>query len=144
MIKLKSLLKKNVPTMLKENELIWCAVILDDRSKNILKKEFPNYYPDGWTEKTHHMTINPFKPLDNQLDSGKDINLMVSYVGFSNQATAVKVVGYKGQTYNNFPHITLAVNELDGGKSKDSNYIKNWKPVTKHIILSGTIKNIKS
>jgi hypothetical protein len=64
--------------------------------------------------------------------------LIVSELGISDKAIAVKVSGY--QSNNAIPHITLFVNPITG-KPVDSNYIVNWEPCDK-IILFGLATNI--
>lgn len=116
------------------------AVLLDEVSRTKLKNIFNDLIPENWTIKCHHMTIDPFNEGTENL--GKSVNLMLTHFGKSDKACAVKVVGYKGKTNNAFPHVTLAVNESNGGKAKDSNSITEWTPIAKHITLTGTIENL--
>jgi hypothetical protein len=50
------------------------------------------------------------------------------------------VEGY--QSKNNNPHITIAVNILDGGKPKDSNDIIEWKKLNNGITVIGKVEEI--
>lgn len=118
----------------------YCGVLLDNESQNKLKQLFGSIVPENWTIKCHHMTIDPFKECTENL--GKTVNLMVTHFGKDDKACAVKVVGYKGKTNNAFPHVTIAVNDSEGGQAKDSNQIKEWTPIKQHIVLSGEIKNL--
>lgn len=118
----------------------YCAVLLDEVSQKKLKSLFANLIPENWTIKCHHMTIDPFNKCAEGI--GTSVNLMLTHFGKSDKACAVKVVGYKGKTNNAFPHVTIAVNEADGGKAKDSNNITEWTPIRQHITLTGTIENL--
>lgn len=118
----------------------YCAVLLDAPSQNKLKEIFGDVIPDGWNIKCHHMTIDPFNEQTEGI--GTQVNLMLTAFGKTDKVCAVKVVGYKGKTNNAFPHVTLAVNEADGGKAKDSNKITDWTPISKHITITGTIENL--
>lgn len=118
----------------------YCAVLLNESSQNKLKKTFGALIPENWTIKCHHMTIDPFNTCSEGI--GESVNLMLTHFGRNDKACAVKVVGYKGKTNNAFPHVTIAVNESAGGKAKDSNQIKYWTPIKKHIIITGTIENL--
>jgi hypothetical protein len=68
--------------------------------------------------------------------------LKVVAIGLDEKVLAVKVSGYAGKTNNAFPHITIAVNRVEGGKPKDSNAIKNWTPVLNGVTLNGTVQNL--
>jgi hypothetical protein len=127
----------------RNNNSKWSAVVLDAESQTKLKSLFKTYIPVGWTVKCHHMTIDPFNEYTGKLyQLGDIVNLSITYVGVSNLASAVKVVGFKEKTNNSFPHVTLAVNEQIGGKAKDSNSIINWTPILQHVTLSGTVENV--
>jgi hypothetical protein len=118
----------------------YCGILLDKQSQNKLKQLFSSLIPENWSIKCHHMTIDPFNECSDNV--GKSVNLMLTHFGKNDKACAVKVVGYKGITNNAFPHVTVAVNEADGGKAKDSNTITEWTPISKHITLTGTIENL--
>lgn len=136
--------KKKINKISENTQTEWCAIVLDTESQNKLRKLFSNYIDPEWSIKCHHMTIDPFKPISDSSLLGMTVNLAVTYVGKSDVASAVKVVGYGNKTNNEFPHVTLAVNEKIGGKAKDSNKIVNWTPVLDHISLVGTIQNIQN
>jgi hypothetical protein len=123
---------------------VYCGVKLDQLSHNKLIEAFKDKFPSSWSIKAHHMTIDPKSKCKDDSLLGQSVNLMVTAFGISDKACAVKVVGYKGTTNNKFPHVTIAVNENDGGKSKDSTKIINWIPIMEHITLTGTIENITS
>jgi len=127
MIKLKELLKK--PT--------YSAVLLDDKSRNLLLETYKSEIPDGWFVIAHHMTISFGKLVDN---TGTPVTLKVVAIGKDDKAFAVKVEGY--HSTNKIPHITLAINKSAGAKAVDSNNIINWQPVENGISLTGTVENL--
>ena len=127
MIKLKELLKK--PT--------YSAVLLDDKSRNLLLSTYQSEIPNGWKVIAHHQTIQFGKLVDN---TGTPITLKVVAVGKSDKAFAVKVEGY--HSANKIPHITIAINKSAGGRAVDSNNIINWQPVNNGITLTGTVENL--
>lgn len=122
----------------------YCGVLLDNESQTKLKTLFRDLVPDDWSFKCHHMTIDPFNECKDESQIGKPITLMVTHLGKTEKACAVKVVGYKGTTNNAFPHVTVAVNAMNGGQSKDSNKITDWIPIKSHIVLNGTVENLES
>lgn len=135
--------------MIKLKKLIletYCAVVLDSGPRQQLVDYFRDEIPEGWEIITHHMTIDPFKPLDSSnkdgLLAGNRVILTCTHIGKSDKAIAVKVSGYPGKTNNKFPHITLAVNRKGGGKPKHSNDITEWRELETKPKVSGIIKNI--
>ena len=54
-------------------------------------------------------------------------------------AIAVRVEGYF--SYNDIPHITLAINKKEGAKPMMSNQITNWVAVDP-IVVSGTVSEV--
>ena len=120
----------------------YCAVLLDVVSQKKLKSLFGELIPENWTIKCHHMIVDSRNECTSIENLGKNVNLMLTHFGKNDKACAVRVVGYKDKTNNAFPHVTLAVNESAGGKSKDSNSITEWTPIVKHITLTGTIENL--
>ena len=117
----------------------YSAIVLDDKSKNLLISTYKNVIPEGWEVIAHHCTINPFGLTD---DVGKKVNLKVVAIGKDDKAIAVKVEGYDRKTNNNFAHVTIAINRVGGGKPKDSNDIKSWTNVSNGVLLSGEVKNL--
>lgn len=140
MIKLKSIIQEINNIKMKKT---YCAVLLSKESKYKLYTEFKQYIPDGWETIIHHITIDPFKtlPVDSEL-LGKQQIVLVTHIGISDKAIAVKVTGLDIKTNNKFPHITLAVNRNGGGKPKHSNDITKWTELDTKIYIKGTIENI--
>ncbi len=117
----------------------WSAVVIDDKSRNLLLSTYKTQIPQGWEIIAHHQTINPFGTIEGE---GTPVTLKVLAIGLDEKVLAVKVSGYAGKTNNAFPHITIAVNRAEGGKPKDSNEIKNWTPVLNGVTLTGTVQNL--
>lgn len=120
----------------------YTAIILDDKSQNILKEEFGKYTPNGWRWYGHHMTMTMGELDDDKRNEyiGKEINLTVNSLGMDYNVFAVGVSG--GYTKNKIPHITLAVNVNDGGKPYMSNNITDWKPYIINRDLVGVVTEI--
>jgi hypothetical protein len=133
MIKLKPLVGKQ------PRQPRWSAVVLDEKSRNLLIATYKSQIPQGWEVIAHHMTINPFGLTTNV---GTIVQLKVIAIGLDDKALAVKVEGYEGKTNNAYPHVTIAIDRANGAKPKDSNEIKNWTPVVNGIIISGVIENL--
>jgi hypothetical protein len=104
----------------------------------MLLREFKNIIPDGWKLIAHHMTIAFGKGVEDESQLDKEVGLLVTGLGISDKAIAVKVEGYPSN--NKIPHITLAINP-DGGKPKDSNDITEWESVG-NLKIRGTVRNI--
>ena len=123
-------------------EILYSAVVLTEDSKNYLLSKFNYVIPEDWKIYADHMTIafgQGLESVDKKLDLGKIIDLKVVKLGISDKAIAVKVEGYV--TLNNIAHVTLAVNDFDGGKPYMSNLITDWYDC-ENIIISGIIKEI--
>jgi hypothetical protein len=130
----------------------YSAVVLEPEYSNLLLSTFiyPNEDFSNWVKFADHMTIC-LGELPEHLKRywlGEEVSLTVTELGISDKAIAVKVDGFfsiskpKDEEYegSKFPHITLAINNMDA-KPSDSNHIINWKPVDK-IKLVGVIKEI--
>lgn len=134
--------------MYPNSDILYSAVVLDEKSRARLLSWLGWVIPDGWTPIAHHMTIAFGKPVPNKEDVGKEVELMVTKVGKSDMAVAVQVSGYS--SLNKIPHITLAVNP-DGGKAVMSNDITDWKIIEDvhdclyegYIFVTGIVTNIK-
>jgi hypothetical protein len=117
----------------------YAAVILDDASHKKLAYGLESQIPDDWKVIAHHMTIQyPGVPDDVKKDIGKTVTLTATEIGKSNLAIAVRVTGYESK--NKIPHVTIAINEDDGGQAKNSNDIKNWTKLSKPITLTGKVE----
>jgi hypothetical protein len=63
------------------------------------------------------------KPLLDQ-----PFDLLVTHIGQTDKVVAVKVES-EIKTQNKIPHITIAVNRMEGGKPVMSNDITEWSPI---------------
>jgi hypothetical protein len=85
------------------------------------------------------MTIAFGKGVKDKSELGKKVTLRVFKVGISDMAMAVQVDGYPSE--KPIPHITIAVNKDEGGKSKDSNDITKWQDI-KPFYITGVVADI--
>lgn len=123
-----------------DDKILYSAVVLDDKSKNLLLNNI--HIPYGWKVFAHHMTIVFGKGLDDKNEVGKVVNLTATKLGVSDLAMAVGVDGYPSK--NEIPHVTVAVNVMKGGKPFNSNQITNWKPLDEPIKLTGVVQELKA
>lgn len=122
----------------------YIGIFLDQNSIGLLNK-FQSYVPADWKWYGSHMTIKYFgapmypedfpKPYNNLATASQDVTLIISHIGISDKAIAVKVNGYPLK--NQIAHITLAV--APHGIPADAKAITNWKKI-KPITLHGSIK----
>jgi hypothetical protein len=113
---------------------------LDVNSKVKLIEYFKSQIPSHWTVYADHMTVVYGKSLieiDRQNDNGKLVSLTATHIGKSNMAIAIRVNGYYSK--NELPHITLAVNDKEGGKQLMSNEIKDWVKLDHEILIYGHV-----
>jgi len=111
----------------------YSAVILDEKSKNRLIKNFKNIIPSGWEILADHMTIN-IGSIDDDFKRylGWKVKLQVNEVGIiDDMVIAVSVSGFESK--KDKPHITLAVNNAKGAKPRMSDEITKWYPIKKPI-----------
>ena len=129
-----------------KGKLLYSAVVLDEVSRKQLLSFVKDFVliPSEWKIINHHMTIGFKKPVPDELKDyiGKNIDLRVKEIGVSDDAIAVKVEGFF--TYNEIPHITIAIPK--NGKPSNSNLITNWMsiPNDREIIVSGVVTEILS
>jgi len=129
-----------------KGKLLYSAVVLDEVSRKQLLSFVKDFVliPSEWRIINHHMTIGFKKPVPDELKDyiGKNIDLRVKEIGVSDDAIAVKVEGFF--TYNEIPHITIAIPK--NGKPSNSNLITNWMsiPNDREIIVSGVVTEILS
>lgn len=124
---------------------IYIGVFLNKKSKDLISKNFGSYVPDGWGWFNHHMTVKFFgkpvapenfpEPYDKLAVEHKQVDLIITHIGISDNAIAIKVIP---PTYMDLPlpHITLAT--PTGTKPVASNNIRNWKEVP-NVSISGII-----
>ena len=100
--------------------------------------------PDDWKLFNHHMTIvfnNGSQEAEDLYDEvkknlGKKKHLIVTGIGVSDDAIAVRVIGDMPMA-NKIPHITIATPK--NGKPVNSNYITKWIDIEPYTIC-GTIE----
>ena len=125
----------------KKQPISYTGIILDDQSKNRIIQSLGDLMPEGWEEIIHHMTVNmgEVKP-EHMKYLNFPITLFGTHIGMNDKAIAIAVEGFDSK--NETPHITLGVNRVDGGKPKDSNDIKEWKPLRKKLRLRGYLEEV--
>ena len=116
----------------------YSAVVLDHESSESLLERFNSEIPDGWKKYAHHMTISLGKAVEDESLLGSVQTLIVTQLGKSDMAVAVRVEGFPSK--NKIPHVTLAVNP-EGGKPFMSNDIEEWKDIVPFEI-TGRVRNI--
>lgn len=123
------------------SNISYSAVVLDERSRDRLLKNFEGLIPEDWEEIAHHMTIN-MGEIDPEYEQylGMPVRLKAEEFGIDDNVAAVSVSGFP--TKNDKPHITLAVNRKGGGKPVMSNNIKKWYPLKKPQLLVGKVEEV--
>ncbi len=116
----------------------YSAVVLDHESSELLLDRFRGEIPDGWKKYAHHMTIAMGRGIEDENLLGSVQTLVVTQLGKSDMAIAVRVEGFPSQ--NKIPHVTLAVNP-EGGKPFMSNKIEDWED-TQPFEITGELRNI--
>ena len=120
----------------------YTAVVLDATDQQKLIDHFRDLIPSQWKVYCHHMTINMEGFDKGPLPaSGFNLNdkVKMDIISFAHDdlVMAVGVICIVPST-NEIKHITVAVNEKNGGKPFLSNKLTNWSYITP-ISLSGTI-----
>lgn len=120
----------------------YSAVVLNEESANKLKSVYGGLTP-SWKWYGHHMTIKMGElPEEMKNLLGQPYSLIVSHLGKSDQAIAVRVED-GGLSFNDIPHVTLFVNVEKGGKPFHSNLITDWKKVDNRFKVEGTIQELE-
>lgn len=132
------------------NNVLYCAIVLDEKSHKRLVNSAEFAATEMWKNDdykilSHHSTL-VFKPSDNdevlqwcKEHEGETYAMYQTAIGFSDQAIAIKIK-CSAPCANKIMHITLAVNESNGGKPVDSNNIKSWLSIEKHVPYTGQVK----
>lgn len=119
----------------------YSAVVLDETSHAALLNMMQPHIQEGWKTYAHHMTINMGPLKGDKSDIGKTVTLTSRAWDSSDKAVAVAVDGYERRMPGT-AHVTVAVNVTGGGKPKDSNDLKDWKPLEKPLSLTGTVTEV--
>lgn len=145
-------MKDTIKEILREGKepTLYASVVLDDNSRKELLKSVTKFIPEGWKVIGHHMTIYYGKEsiiknevpelidkVTQDIKNNVTADIKVIGIGLSDKAIAVKVEGYPSK--NEIPHITIAVNEAEGGKPVMSNNITNWFGYGGDLNLSGKV-----
>ena len=132
---------KQMMGVIKEDDkktISYSAVVLDHDTSELLLNKFDDEIPDGWKKYAHHMTIALGKAVEDEDLLGSIQTLIVTQIGKSDMAIAVRVEGFPSKY--KIPHITLAVNP-DGGKPFMSNKIEEWEDI-EPFEITGEVSNI--
>ena len=132
---------KQMMGVIKEDDkktISYSAVVLDHDTSELLLNKFDDEIPDGWKKYAHHMTIALGKAVEDEDLLGSIQTLIVTQIGKSDMAIAVRVEGFPSK--NKIPHITLAVNP-DGGKPFMSTKIEEWEDI-EPFEITGEVSNI--
>lgn len=123
------------------SKIAYSGVVLDERSKERLMKNFKDLIPEDWEFIAHHMTIN-MGEIDSKYERylGIPLPLKVESFGIDDKVAAVSVSGFPSN--NEIPHVTLAVNRKEGGKPVMSNDIEDWYPIKRPIRLIGKVQEV--
>lgn len=118
-----------------DNNWQYCGAFLDGPAHDNLLEYAKEYVPipDDWKVYCDHMTIIYNDGSENAMKWGNNcepmvgnmVHLIVTHIGVSDRAIAVKVSGFTSNNAN--PHITVAV--APGAKPVESNQIQNWYSV---------------
>lgn len=123
------------------SKIAYSGIVLNERSKKRLLKNFGNLIPEDWEIIADHMTIN-MGEIDPKYEKhlGMPLPLYVTGFGINDKVAAVRVSGFPSK--NKIPHVTLAVNRKEGGKPKMSNEIDKWYDIKRPIQLVGKVKEV--
>ena len=134
-----------------KKEWIYFGIFLNEETKEKLKEDLikKGINLNEWKLICHHMTIafnDGSKEVQEEFEKyknlfGKEYALYPLQIGFSKDAIALKV-SFNSKTFNNFPHITLAVPKK-GGNPVNSNYITKWYDYTPRFWLKGKLDYFK-
>jgi hypothetical protein len=118
-----------------EAPVSYTAVMLDQRSHDLLMSRMRPHMPEGWKVYAHHMTMHmgAAKPEDKV---GQSVTIVADAWAADERTVAVRVTGHPSR--NRTPHVTVAVNAAAGAKPKDSNLHTEWKPMPP-LRLTGTV-----
>lgn len=120
----------------------YTAVVLDATDQQKLIDHFRGLIPPQWKIYCHHMTVNmggfDKGPLvGSNFNINDKVKLEVISFAYDDLVIAIGVSSEVPST-NAIKHITVAVNENNGGKPFFSNKLTNWTPTTP-FTLNGKI-----
>ena len=115
--------------------IAYSAIVLDNRSKSKILKLFKQIKPKDFEIIANHMTIN-LGPIDERFETylGQTVRLKAESFSMNEKVMAIEVSGF--YSYNEIPHITIAVNRKLDGKPKDSKELEEWTLINKVININ--------
>lgn len=127
----------------------YISIVLDEPSIAILRDYAKVHNPwnasDKITYSCDHMTVFHADEVDRTgawdwcvKHRGETFELRATTVGYSDHCFAIRITT-DIPVFSGIPHITLTVNNTNGGEAWESRLIKNWTPLDKEIILRGTV-----
>ena len=123
------------------SSISYSAVVLNLASQKRILSLLKDMIPSDWKIICHHMTICMGElPVDLKPFLGHSVELTVTGIGMSDKALAVRVEGFDSN--KSVPHVTVAINEKNGGKPKDSNDIKSWGEFNGSLNLWGHVEEV--
>lgn len=136
------LLRENLEQPVPTQFVSYTAVVLYELDKRRLLNQFQDLIPPDWDRKADHMTINIGEAKAGPAAHlvGKPATVEVRAFAINELVCAVRVES-EVPSQNTLKHITLAINP-NGGSSKDSNQLKNWKPV-EPFKVRGVVKEVE-
>jgi hypothetical protein len=123
---------------------VYTAVVLNEKSRIALIKTFWDEIPDGFEIIAHHMTINLGQIKNGPVAPdllGQTVELVVKTIAKDDLVVAVGVET-DIPSKNKIKHVTLAVNRKNGGKPNMSNFLTDWQPVDKVLVLQGQVEEV--
>ena len=122
-------------------DISYTGIVLNERSKAKIIEAFKDKIPKGYRIVADHMTICLGKLPENEREEHLGITKQLTVVSFAmnDKVAAVGVTGFPSN--NEYPHVTLAVNDENGGKAMMSNYLTNWEKALR-ITISGVVTEV--
>lgn len=128
---------KNFDNFLNESKVAYCGLSIINNSELL---RLIDHLDNDWERLAYHMTIKMGNLPDDLKHSKGDIyTLTVSHIGYLDDKVVAVKVDTEIKAENAVPHITLAVNRINGGKPFLSNKISEWEKLEKPIILKGKL-----
>jgi len=129
----------------KKIKISYSGVVLDVKSHEELRALYFDVLREeisDWKLIAHHMTICLGALLDEKKKLlGTRIRLKATHYAADANAFAVKVLD-DGLSVNKIPHVTVAINQTNGGKPKDSNNLRGWIRLWPQLTLFGKVMEI--
>ena len=116
---------------------MFSSIVLTKESHNELLDIFD--IPKGWKVYAHHSTIQ-FDGVPDEIKDkiGQKVEMTATHFGMLKNVMAVRVYS-EIKSKNKVPHITIAVDENNGGKPVMSNNIIEWIEIPE-IKLEGIVE----